>query len=139
MSERTRWEHDLGSLLLRVTVGGLMLFHGVDKVSGGVDGIMAMLGKSGLPSALAYGVYLGEIVAPILLILGIAMRTSAAMMALTMVMAVYLIHAGDVFALGKHGEYLLELHTFYAVGAVAAALLGPGRWAVPVKGWAARL
>lgn len=139
MSERTRLERDLGSLVLRVTVGGLMLFHGVDKALHGVTGIGKMLEGAGLPSMLAYGVYVGEILAPALLVLGIAMRTSAAMLVFTMAMAVYLLHAGDVMALGSHGEYALELHALYAFGAVAAALVGPGRLAVPVKGWARRL
>ncbi len=136
---RSPFERDLGALLLRLLVGGLMLFHGVDKVAGGVGWMADMLTGAGLPAALRYGVYLGEAVGPLLLVLGIAMRTSAGLIAFTMVMAVYLIHPGDLFALGEHGEYALELHAFYAVGAIACALIGPGRFAVPVKGRLAKL
>ena len=30
---------DWGRLLLRLSIGGLMLFHGFEKLTGGVDGI----------------------------------------------------------------------------------------------------
>ncbi len=134
---RTQTERDVGALLLRLTVGGLMLFHGVDKIIGGIAWLPGALEKNGLPGILAYGVYLGEVVAPILLMLGVAMRSSAALIAFTMVMAVYLTHPNEVFALGDHGEYALELQVLYGIGAIAAALVGPGRFAVPLKGrWA---
>lgn len=111
-----------------------MLFHGVDKVIGGVGWMGGMLSSKGLPAFLMYGVYLGEVVAPILLLLGVATRLSAFLIAFTMAMAVYLLHMDDLFRLGDHGEYVLELHLFYAVGAVCCALIGPGRFAIPVKG-----
>ena len=134
---RTELEQDLAALLIRLTVGGLMLFHGVDKVVGGIAWLPGALEKNGLPGMLAYGVYLGEVVAPLCVGLGIAMRSSAALIVFTMAMAVYLVHPNEVFALGEHGEYALELHVFYAVGAVVAALWGPGRFSVPLKGrWA---
>ena len=47
---------DFGRLLLRLTVGGLMLFHGLHKLIGGIDGIAGMLVAKGLPGFIAYGV-----------------------------------------------------------------------------------
>ena len=91
-----------------------------------------MLEKNGLPGFLAYGVYVGEVVAPVLMILGVFMRSSAAAIAFTMVMAIYLLHSKDLFSLGDHGAYAIELQVFYLLAAVAAALVGPGRIAVPV-------
>ena len=44
--------------------------------------------------------------------------------------AVWLAHTADLFHLAKGGGYALELQTLYFVGAVAIALLGPGRYAV---------
>ncbi len=130
---------DLASLVLRVTVGGLMLFHGVDKIMNGVGWMGGMLEGKGFPAAMAYGVYVGEIVAPILLILGVAMRSSALAIVFTMAMATYLLHAGDLLSVGDHGEYALELQVFYSFGAIAAALMGPGRYAVRTRGWLAKL
>lgn len=132
MTDRTPLEQDLAALLLRCMVGGLMLFHGVSKLDKGIEWLPKLLAKHGLPTALAPGIYLGEVVAPVLLILGIATRSSAAAIVFTMFMAVWLLHTDELFALGKHGEYALEIHVFFAVGAICAALLGPGRFAVPL-------
>ena len=54
---------DAGKLLLRLAVGGLMLFHGIHKLIDGVDGISGMLAAQGLPGFIAYGVLVGEVVA----------------------------------------------------------------------------
>ncbi len=64
---------DTGKLILRLTLGILILLHGLFKITGGgVGGIGGMLSSHGLPGFLAYGVYIGEILAPVLLIVGIA-------------------------------------------------------------------
>ena len=55
---------DLGLLILRIAVGGLMLQHGIAKLNG-VSNIKGMLFATGLPAFSAYGVYITEIVAPI--------------------------------------------------------------------------
>ena len=51
---------DAGKLLLRLAVGGLMLFHGIHKLIDGVDGISGMLAAQGLPGFIAYGVLVGK-------------------------------------------------------------------------------
>lgn len=130
MPQPTTTADALGKLLLRLTIGGLMLFHGVAKITGGVGGIAAMLEARGLPSAIAYGVYVGEVVAPLLLIVGLFTRLSAAVFAFNMVVAVALAHANDVLKLGEHGGWAIELQALYLLGAVAIALLGPGAWSV---------
>ena len=78
---------DVGKLLLRLAVGGLMLFHGIHKLIDGVDGISGMLAAQGLPGFIAYGVLVGEVVAPCLLILGVLTRPAALVLAFTMVVA----------------------------------------------------
>ncbi len=66
----------LGKLTLRLTVGILILFHGVYKIlnPGSLDFISTLLANVNLPQILAYGVYLGEVVAPLMVILGIFSR-----------------------------------------------------------------
>ncbi len=61
---------DAGKLALRLTFGGLMLFHGVAKIQHGVGWIADALQQQGLPAFIAYGVYVGEILAPILIVFG---------------------------------------------------------------------
>jgi putative oxidoreductase len=121
---------DIAKLLLRLVVGGLMLFHGVSKVRHGIGGITSAAAGHGLPAFIAYGVYIGEVLAPIAVLIGFFTRCAAAVVAFNMIVAVGLAHAHDLFHLGKGGGYALELQALYFIGAVAIALLGPGRYAV---------
>lgn len=83
---------DLAKLLLRLCVGGLMLFHGIFKITHGADVYVGMLESKGLPGLMAYGVYIGEVLAPLLIILGYQVRISALIVAFTMFMAIYLVY-----------------------------------------------
>jgi putative oxidoreductase len=78
---------DAGKLLLRVTIGVLVLLHGIFKLSAGVGFIGGMLAKAGLPGGLAYLVYVGEIVAPLLLIAGFWTRAAAGVIVINMIVA----------------------------------------------------
>ncbi len=116
-----------GVLLLRFTVAGLMLFHGVAKLIGGVGPIENMLASRGFPGWLAFGVFVGEVIAPLLVIVGIQVRAAALVMAVNMVVAIALAHPGDVFAIGKQGGYALELQAFFLLNSVAVAMLAGRR------------
>lgn len=126
----TRTNADLGRLLLRLVLGGCILFHGVAKLTGGIDGITQMVTGAGLPAFVAYGVYLGEVVAPVLVIVGWYSRIGSLVIALNMVVAIGLAHRADLFKLAESGGYALELQAFYLIVAVALALMGPGRFAI---------
>src|SRR5690606_1629829 len=60
-------QNDLGRLLLRVTLGVLVLLHGIAKLNGGLSGIVGMVDAQGLPGVLGYAVIIGEVVAPLML------------------------------------------------------------------------
>lgn len=123
-------QDDLGRLILRLTVGILMLFIGVHKLLFGLEPLPAIFMGVGLPGETAYLAYVGMIIAPILVILGVFARVGAALMAITMVIAVALADAHHLFEIGKHGNYALELQAFYLFCSVAVALLGAGRYAI---------
>ncbi|MCQ4966448.1 DoxX family protein [Atlantibacter hermannii] len=124
---------DLGKLLLRLGVGGLMLFHGLHKLFGGVDGIAGMLTTHGIPGFVAYGVLLGEVVAPVLIILGVLTRLSALGLAFTMVVAWLLVGLNNTFMLDKVGAWAIESLVYFFLGALAVAFLGAGRYALGGK------
>ncbi len=88
---------DLGKLVLRFSIGGLMLFHGVSKILSGPGPIIEVVNQNNLPSFAAYGVYVGEVVAPIFVLLGIWTRPAALIMAINMVVAVALEHRAQIF------------------------------------------
>lgn len=121
---------DAGKLVLRVSVGVLMLLHGIFKLSAGVGFISGMLAKAGLPGGLAYLVFVGEIVAPLLMIAGVWTRAAAAVVVINMLVAFGLVHMADLFALTKQGGWALELQGLYLFGALSVALMGAGRLSV---------
>ena len=125
---------DLGKLILRLTVGVLMLFHGAAKLLYGIDPIRDLVVSAGLPAAVAYGVYLGEVIAPLMVTLGLYTRVGAVLIVINMVFAVLLAHTGDFLALSGHGGWRLELQGFFFFGALAVALLGSGRYALRPEG-----
>ena len=122
----------IGKLVLRLCLGVLMLFHGVSKLAnpGSVDFIGSRLAEHGLPTFIAYGVFIGEVLAPLLLIIGLYSRYGAALIVINMLFAIGLAHSGEIFSLTDHGAWRLELQGFYLFGAIAVMFLGSGRLAV---------
>lgn len=121
---------DAGKLLLRLMLGGLLLFHGVAKLIGGIDGITGGLSSAGIPGAVGYLVYVGEVVAPAVLILGVWSRVAALVVVINMMVAIGVAHTSQLFALSESGGYALELQAFYLLTAVAIALVGAGRYSL---------
>jgi putative oxidoreductase len=108
----------------------LFLLHGIAKITGGIGGIEKMVVAAGLPGFFAYGVFIGEVLAPILLILGFYSRVSAAIIAINMVVAIALAHAKDLFVIGPQGGWALELQGMFLFTAIALVLIGPGRFSI---------
>lgn len=121
----------LGKLILRLSVGGLLLLHGIAKLlnPGSLTWIGETLVAQGLPSFLAYGVLVGEIVAPLMAIVGLHTRLAGLLMTLSMLTAIFLIHSHELFALNGNGGWLLELQGLFLFGAAAIMFLGSGRMA----------
>jgi putative oxidoreductase len=118
---------DLGKLVLRLTLGVLLLFHGVHKALTGIGDIKQMLVAHGLPDILANGVYLGEIVGPALIVIGLFSRVGGLLVVINMIVAVALAGLPQLLKLNGFGGYALELEMFYLFGGVAVMLLGAGR------------
>ncbi len=121
---------DTGKLVLRLALGVLMLLHGMSKLVNGVDGIVGMVTGLGLPAAIAYGVYLGEVIGPLLVIVGLYTRAGALLIAGNMLFALLLAHRAELFTLAPTGGWALELQAMFLFGAVAVLLLGAGRFSV---------
>jgi putative oxidoreductase len=126
----TKTNADLGRLLLRLGLGCLILFHGYAKLKGGIDPITQLVTAMGLPGFVAYGVYVGEVVAPLLVIVGWYARIGASLIAINMVFAFALAHRPDLLKLAASGGYALELQALYLIVAIALALMGPGRYSI---------
>lgn len=122
---------DLGKLLLRISVGLVLIFHGYFKIVNGIEWIKPMLGGVGLPGFLAYGVYLGEFVAPLMVILGLRARIAAPVIVINMVMAIILAHRNQIFSIKEAGGgWAIELDALILLGALALFFLGGGRFGI---------
>jgi putative oxidoreductase len=122
-----------GKLILRVALGLLILLHGIAKLMNGIGFISSTVTAAGLPSFVAYGVYIGEVVAPLMVIAGWYSRLGAAIIGINMLFAIGLVHRAELFQLGQSGGWALELQGIFLFAAIAVTLLGPGRFSVNQK------
>lgn len=122
---------DVGKLILRLTVAGLMLFHGISKVIHGIAWLPPLLNHDGLPGFIAYGVYVGEVLAPLLLIAGWQTRLASLVIAFDMIMAVALAHSSGIFSLrAGSGAWSIEIEAFYFLAALAVFFFGAGKYSI---------
>ena len=127
-------QEDTGKLLLRLCTGGLMLFHGISKVSNdqAMGFIKSSLSQLNLPEFIAYGVFLGEIIAPIMLILGVASRLGGIILSGNMIFALLIAHRATLFTLSQGGAWSIELDIFYLILGLCIAFLGGGKYSLKI-------
>lgn len=89
-----------------------------------------MVKNAGLPEFIAYGNLIGELVAPIFLILGYKARIAAGVVAFNMLMSVMIAHRDIMFARNDFGGWMIELNVFYFMTAMAVLFAGSGRYSL---------
>lgn len=121
---------EAGLLLQRVSISVLILFHGIANLTTNYSFIKSLLSSIGIPEFVAYSVFIGEIVAPILIIIGWKTRLASFVLAFNMLVAILMAHSGDIFALNKFGGWAIELQGLYLFGAIVIYLSGAGKYAL---------
>lgn len=121
---------DIGKLTLRVSIGALMLFHGINKIIGGVGWIENQMIAMGLPAFLAWSVLIGEVCAPIMLIIGFRVKIGASLIALTMMVAIILVSKNGIIATDSNGGWILELPVLYLIASITIFCLGAGKYSL---------
>lgn len=129
MAARAGWD-DWGKLLLRLAVGGLLIFHGIAKMKNGIGWMAGPLSGLGLPALVGYGVYVGEVIAPIFVILGKWARIAGLVVAFNMVAAILIALRDKIFTLNMGGGWAIELELMFLLGGIAVFLLGSGKYSV---------
>ena len=124
---------NLGKLILRILLSVLILFHGIAKIPTGAAGIIGLTQSVGLPGFFGYAVFLGEIVGPVLLLIGWHARFGAVLIALNMLFAIGMVHSNEIFMLNEHGGWKIELQAMYLFTAIALALTGPGHYSTNAR------
>lgn len=122
--------NDTGKLVLRLALGILILLHGIFKLRHGIGPIQGMVTGMGMPVFVAYGVFAGEVLGPLLLIIGFYARIGAALIAINMLFAFWLVHTSELTSLTQSGGWALELQGMFLFTAVALVFMGPGRIAI---------
>jgi putative oxidoreductase len=121
---------DLGLLILRLAIGGVVLAHGLQKLGQlggpGLQGIAAFFGSVGLrqPQAWAALIALVETAGSVLLILGLLTPVAGLAIAADLIVAIVVVHWPRFWAQDSGLEFPLPI----AAGALALALVGPGSW-----------
>ena len=123
--------NDWGLLALRIGTAGLMLPHGWQKANRLIEGLTAgevkfynWLGIGETPSLML--TVIGELVAPILVLIGWKSRWGAALMAITMGVAAFMVHWEDPLSDKEHA-------LLFFFPALALVLTGPGKWSIDRK------
>lgn len=125
--------NDLGLLIIRLSVGFLMLLHGINKLIHGIDGIAGMLQSKGIPGFIAWGVYAGEVIAPLAIMIGFRTRIAAGIFVVNMLVILFVAHPEQLVQLTKHGGWMAELPGLFLFGALALVFTGAGKYAVSRK------
>lgn len=118
--------NDLALLLLRVGFGGFMLTHGIPKIN-----MLSDPSSFGDPIGVGPTVSLilaliGEVVAPILIIIGFKTKWAAIPAIITMGVAAFIVHAKDDLATKEHA-------LLFFFGFLAIFLAGAGKYSVDGK------
>lgn len=121
---------DLAKLLLRLFIGWVMLPYGVDYIKDGLDFIFGVLKDNGLPTFLGYGALLGEVVGPILVLIGWKSRIGGTLIFFTMLMSILLAHRDIIFEYNEFGGWSIALNAILSLGGLAIFFAGAGRYSV---------
>tara|TARA_R110000868_G_scaffold107939_1_gene295008 strand:- start:238 stop:615 length:378 start_codon:yes stop_codon:yes gene_type:complete len=119
--------NEIGLLLLRVVPSVMMITHGFPKFQNLIGGEIKFGDPIGIGSAPSlFLAVVGELVCPILIILGFKTRWAALPSAITMAVAAFIAHGADPF---QKKELALLYLTFFVV----IILVGPGKYSIDKK------
>lgn len=115
---------NLSLLLIRVAGAGFMLTHGYGKFEQLMAGNMQFGDPIGLgESTSLYLAVFGEFICAILVLIGLLARWAAIPTVITMIVAVFVVHAGQEFG-------NMELGLFYLIANLCIVLSGPGQYSL---------
>lgn len=112
----------IGILIIRITLGGVFLFHGISKLSN-MDGTIAFFGSLGFSVFWAWVVALVETIGGGAVIIGIGTRIFASLLAIIMLVVITTVKNGKGFQAMEIDVILLGL-------ALGVGLIGCGKWSL---------
>ena len=115
---------DFGLLLLRIGFAGMMLTHGIPKLGLLFESPIKFadpIGVGAIPSLIL--TLIGEVVAPIFILIGFKTRLAAIPGIITMAVAAFIVHGAD--AIGVKEKAIL-----YLIGFLAIFLMNAGKYSI---------
>lgn len=119
--------YNLGLLLLRFGMGGLMLTHGIPKLMRLLNGNFEFGDPIGIGNTASFILtVIAEAICPVLIIIGLRTRIASIPTIITMIVAAFVVHAADPIA-------TKEKALLYLVGFLVIAICGPGKFSIDRK------
>ncbi len=101
---------EIGLLIARIVLGLTFAIHGYDKFQGGIGNVGMWFDSMGIPQFMSYIVAIVELVGGLLLIVGLGTRAIGALLAITMVVAIFKVKLAVGFTgNGEMAGYELDL------------------------------
>jgi putative oxidoreductase len=113
---------DIGLLLIRVALGVVFLYHGVQKL-GDMDKVVGFFGMLGFHASLAWFVAIVEAVGGAALILGVFVQIVGPALAIIMLVAIFKVKFGK-------GYPAMELDILLLLSLLGISATGPGKYSV---------
>jgi putative oxidoreductase len=107
-----------------------MLVYGITKLINGVSFISGLLSDYGLPSFFSYGVYIGEILTPLLIIIGYRTKLAGLIFAINCLVAILMVQLPNFFTLNEFGGWYVGPIVIYFVFGLAMFYTGAGKIAL---------
>jgi putative oxidoreductase len=131
-------DNDFTGLIARVILGVVILPHGLQKLLGmfggfGFSATVDFFVNSGIPSAIAILIILGESFGALALIIGLVSRFVAFGISLIMLGAIFMVHLPNGFFMNWFGNKQGEGFEFHilAIGlGMITMIKGSGRWSI---------
>ncbi|MBP0902269.1 DoxX family protein [Mariniflexile gromovii] len=115
---------DLGLLILRIGFASLMLTHGIPKINSLFESPIKFADPFGIGETTSLILTLiGEVVAPILILIGFKTKLAAIPVVITMFVAAFVIHASDPLN-------VKEKALLYLFGFLVLLFTGSGKYSV---------
>ena len=115
---------NLGTLLLRIGFGGLILPHGYDKLVNFATYKVKFLNFLGLGQSLSLSLAIfAEFFCALLLVIGLFSRLATIPLIILCSVALFQVHRGLIFGEGEHAA-------LYLVAFIALLIVGPGKISV---------
>lgn len=120
----------IGILIVRVSIAFTMLIYGISKLRFGIDYISDKIAQYGLPSFLGYGVYVGEIIAPVLIIIGYRTKLAGLIFATNCFVATLMVQLPNLLKLNDFGGWKMGSLFIYTLFGIALFFTGGGKHSV---------